>query len=320
MQVFKTIHDVLLKDQLILPSQVHSPPFELSPTNSFTTNPLVPKLLRCHTPSYLNGFLTGSLDEKRIRKIGFHEATSSPILIARTLSECVGTLHTAELALKHGLAMNTAGGTHHAARDSGSGFCILNDLAMTALDLLERRLVRKVLILDLDVHQGDGTAEILAGDARVVTVSVHCASNFPAVKQQSTVDVALEDRVGDDAYMAMLSGLLPRLLREHRPDLVLYDDGVDVHVDDGLGRLSLTDAGLARRAATVIDTCLCLGIPVAGFVGGGYADDLEMLARRHIHLHSAALTAWEDFELGRPGAFEQLRREARAAESHADFS
>lgn len=205
-----------------------------------------------------------------------------------------GTALTALLALEHGLACNTAGGTHHAYHDRGSGFCILNDLATTAKLLLATNTVARVLIVDLDVHQGDGTAAILQDEPNVFTLSVHARSNFPHRKQQSTLDVALEDGVGDEEYLGVVAGVLPDVLNTFRPDLVLYDAGVDTHADDALGHLALTDAGLLRRELLVLDTCLGFGVPVAGYVGGGYHADLTVLARRHCALHQAAQQLWGD--------------------------
>jgi acetoin utilization deacetylase AcuC-like enzyme len=238
-----------------------------------------------------------SLSPLSLNRIGFREATSTPLLVDRTKAEVAGTLLTAELALKHGLALNTAGGTHHAHRDFGSGYCILNDLAFTAAELLNRGAVARVLIVDLDVHQGDGTAAMCAHDPRIYTLSVHCESNFPARKPPSTLDVGLADGVGDDEYLSAVAGALERALDESNPGLVLYDAGVDVHARDALGRLNVTDAGLLRRELLVLDACLGRGVPVAGVVGGGYDDDLETLAARHAALHEAGLRMWRDHGL-----------------------
>ncbi len=145
--------------------------------------------------------------------------------------------------------------------------------------------------------QGDGTAAILADDPRVYTLSVHAASNFPARKQQSTHDVALPDGVADDDYLSMLGGLVPSIVRDFKPGIVLYDAGVDTHVDDALGRLAMTDDGLLRREMMVLETCLEHGVPVAGYVGGGYHADLDVLAKRHCILHQAAARLWRDYRL-----------------------
>eukprot|EP00200_Dunaliella_tertiolecta_P002901 CAMPEP_0202348356 /NCGR_PEP_ID=MMETSP1126-20121109/6320_1 /ASSEMBLY_ACC=CAM_ASM_000457 /TAXON_ID=3047 /ORGANISM="Dunaliella tertiolecta, Strain CCMP1320" /LENGTH=240 /DNA_ID=CAMNT_0048940029 /DNA_START=373 /DNA_END=1095 /DNA_ORIENTATION=+ len=239
-----------------------------------------------------------TLNDEQIRRIGFGVACMrNPDVVERTLAEVAGTLLTARLALQHGLAVNTAGGTHHAYPAAGSGFCILNDLAVTAKVLLSEGAVQRVAVLDLDVHQGDGTAVCLQDEPRAPTLSVHCQSNFPARKAVSTLDVGLPDKMDDQGYMRMLSELIPGVLQEWKPDLVLYDAGVDVHKQDSLGRLSLSDQGLARREAMVLDTCLSAGIPVAGVVGGGYDPDLGVLAERHMHLHRCALAMWRDYKL-----------------------
>lgn len=285
MQVFRRIYDRLIQSNLIELEQVYQP----------ARLPSREVISLVHSPQFLSDFEQGTLSEEKERRIGFGDAVRTPILVERTKAEVAGTILTAELALKYGLACNTAGGTHHAYPDFGSGFCILNDLAITAEELLKRGSVQRVLILDLDVHQGDGTAYIFNGRRDVFTLSVHCESNFPVRKQQSTLDVGLRDGTGDTEYLCAVSDVLQDTLQAFRPDIVLYDAGVDVHKDDSLGRLNVTDDGLARRELLVLDTCLAFGVPVAGYVGGGYADNLDVLADRHIQLHRAALTMWKEY-------------------------
>ncbi len=200
-----------------------------------------------------------------------------------------GTVLAARLALEHGLACNTAGGSHHAFAGAGTGFCVFNDVAVAARLLLAEGLIGRALVVDLDVHQGDGTAAMLADEPRAFTFSVHCRTNFPARKQQSDLDLALDAGVGDADYLTALDRLLPALLDRVAPDLVFYNAGVDPHVDDRLGRLSLSDGGLAERERLVLAACRSRGVPVACVVGGGYADDLDLLARRHALLHQAIL-------------------------------
>lgn len=286
--VFQSIHDRLLSQNIISPQQVHIPP----------SLPSINKLKLVHDSEYISAFCNGTLDSHILRRIGFGDVTRTQTLIDRTKAEVAGTLLTAELALEHGLAVNTAGGTHHAFKDTGSGFCILNDLAVTAEVLLRRGACNRILILDLDVHQGDGTASIFEGRSDVFTLSVHAANNFPARKQRSHLDIGLPDGTSDDIYLATVADALLDVLRTYRPDLVLYDAGVDPHVDDSLGRLALSDEGLARRELLVLDTCLGSDIPVAGVVGGGYHPDLDVLADRHCWLHKAAMELWEAHELG----------------------
>jgi acetoin utilization deacetylase AcuC-like enzyme len=238
-----------------------------------------------HDPAYVQSYLTGAIDARAMRRIGF---PWDPRLVRRTCTALAGTLLAAELALEHGLACSTAGGTHHAYYDFGSGFCIFNDLAVAARALAARGRVRRVLIVDLDVHQGDGTAAILQGDPAVFTFSMHCEANFPFRKQASSLDVGLPVGMEDDAYLRVLESHLPDLLTQVRPDLVLYDAGVDPHKDDLLGKLALTDAGLYRRDRYVLATCLAAGVPVACVIGGGYSRDIDALARRHSLVHRAA--------------------------------
>lgn len=287
MGVFQEIFNTLLSDGLITMDQVHMP------------DNLVDKdvLQLAHCPEYVGHFLNGTLDDKRTRRIGFGDHIKTQTLIDRTCAEVSGTILTAELALRHGLACNVAGGTHHSFKDFGAGFCIVNDLVVTSKYLLACEWVKKVLIVDLDVHQGDGTACLCEDDDRIFTFSMHAMNNFPARKQRSDLDIALRDGCEDDEYMQTLSAALPPLLQREKPDIVLFDAGVDTHYDDELGRLNLSDDGLLRREMTVIDTCLGHDVPVAGYVGGGYAKDLSVLAKRHVHLHRASLEMWKDFSL-----------------------
>lgn len=247
------------------------------------------QVMLVHDPAYVRAYLDGALDTRAMRRIGFPWSAQ---LVQRTLTALGSTLLTAELALQHGMACSTAGGTHHAFYAFGSGYCIFNDLAVTARAIKQRGLVRRVLIVDLDVHQGDGTASILQADADLVTFSMHCEANFPFHKQQSDYDVGLPVGVEDDAYLAALEQWLPDLLTQVCPDLVLYDAGVDPHRDDALGKLALSDAGLLRRDRFVLESCVRCGVPVATVIGGGYSKDIEALARRHTLVHRAASELW----------------------------
>lgn len=238
-----------------------------------------------HDPAYVAAYCDGTIDPLLMRRIGFPWSAS---LANRTRVALGGSVLAARLALEHGLACSLAGGTHHAHREAGSGFCIFNDLAVATNVLLAEGLVRRVLIVDLDVHQGDGSAQILANEERAFTFSMHCAANFPFHKQQSDLDVELPVGMEDDAYLAKLASVLPDLLDAQRPDLVLYDAGVDPHRDDRLGKLCLTDAGLHRRDTCVLGETLRRGIPTACVIGGGYDSDHLRLACRHSILHRAA--------------------------------
>jgi acetoin utilization deacetylase AcuC-like enzyme len=274
MAKFGRIYDLLLSDGIATLDQFHIP--EIAPREW---------LEQAHAISYVQAYFDGTLDGKAQRRIGLPWSKG---LVKRTRTAVGGTLLTAQLALQAGLACNTAGGTHHAFFDYGSGYCIFNDLAVTARMVQALGLAHKILIIDLDVHQGDGTAAIFQNDPTVFTFSIHCEVNFPFKKQQSDLDVALPAGTEDAAYLKTLAIHLPALLSEVRPDLVLFDAGVDPHQADSLGKLSLTEAGLFRREFLVLQSCTRAGYPVAGVVGGGYAKDLTALARRHTLLHRAA--------------------------------
>ena len=237
-----------------------------------------------HDAAYLDALAGNGIGEREQRRSGF---ALTPEIFARCRLETGGTCRTVELALAAGLACNAAGGTHHAHRDFASGYCLLNDLAV-AVHHARTLGVRRVMIVDCDVHQGDGTARLLADDPDAFTVSVHCAENFPARKAASDRDIALPRGTGDDAYLDALEAELPALLDRARPELVLYDAGVDVHADDRLGHLRISDDGLFRRDAFVIGAVRGRGIPLAGVIGGGYDRDVPLLAARHARLFRAA--------------------------------
>ena len=230
-----------------------------------------------HEPRYHQAFARGELSHQEQRRIGLPATTP---LVQRTWLAVGGTVLTARLALEHGLACHLAGGTHHAYPGHGSGFCIFNDCAVAARVLLAEGRVQQLMVIDLDVHQGDATAAIFAGDPRVFTVSVHCQSNFPLRKQSSDVDLPLDDALEDDDYLLAIGDLIPNLLDQVQPDLVLYNAGVDPHREDRLGKLCLSSTGLLNRDRLVLDSCLRRSIPVATVIGGGY-DTLEPLVQRH---------------------------------------
>ena len=251
-----------------------------------------------HDPAYYRAFLAGELGEKAERRIGFGGEMQKPGLIQRTVLECSGTVLTAELALRHGLAANVAGGTHHAHRDFGSGFTILNDLAVAAQWARDHANVQRVAVVDLDVHQGDGTAALFHSDPDVFTFSMHCGANFPFRKSPSDWDVDVPRGTADGAYMALLREALPTILADFQPDLVLYDAGVDVYAGDALGHLDVTHAGLWRRDTYVMETCVRAGVPIGCVIGGGYDKSPLALARRHALVHRAAALVWERHGLG----------------------
>lgn len=283
MPKFGKLYELLLRDRVAIPEQFHAP--KIPPTEWIEL---------VHTPEYVKAYYGGTLDPKAQRRIGLPWSSA---LVKRTCTAVGGTILTAQLALQYGLACNTAGGTHHAFPSYGSGFCIFNDLAIASRVLQHLNLAQKILILDLDVHQGDGTAFIFQDDASVFTFSMHCEVNFPGTKQKSDLDVPLPVGMDDEAYLQTLAKYLPDLLSEVQPDLVLYDAGVDPHAGDRLGKLALTDRGLYRREMQVLSTCVAAGYPVASVIGGGYADDLAVLIYRHSLLHRAASEVYRQYEL-----------------------
>jgi acetoin utilization deacetylase AcuC-like enzyme len=255
-----------------------------------------------HDPEYVRGFCEGTIP---MRRIGL---PWSQALVRRTRLEVAGTILTARLALEYGLACNLAGGTHHAHYSEGSGFTILNDLVVAARVLLDEfnttaasssatpsRRVHRVMIVDLDVHQGDGTAALTQHDDRIFALSFHCESNFPLRKVPSDLDVPLADGCGDHEYLNRLEQVLPPLLDDWHPDLVLYDAGVDVHVEDRLGRLEITTSGMRQRDQFVMQQCLDRCIPVATVIGGGYHADHTHLAKRHAVVIRTAVATWQNY-------------------------
>lgn len=238
-----------------------------------------------HATTYVADVLSARVPAATEKAIGF--AVDEKVAL-RSRCATGGTVLTARLALETGLACNTAGGSHHAAYGGGAGFSVFNDVAVAAHVLLAEGLVRRVLVFDCDVHQGDGTARIFEAEPRVFTLSVHGANNYPHEKAVSDLDLALPDRTGDDPYLATLPGLLSAGFERARPEIVFYNAGVDPHEADRLGRLSLSDRGLAERDRRVIGYFRDRGVPVACVIGGGYSRDIEALARRHTILHRVA--------------------------------
>ncbi len=281
MRKFQSLYELLLNDEVISPEDIRTA--EIIDENI---------LKKVHDEKYIEDYIGGTLDRQALRKIGL---PWSPEILKRTLTALGGSLLTAELALQYGLACNTAGGTHHAFKNYGSGFCIFNDIALSALTLLNDKKVNKILIIDLDVHQGDGTAHMLADEPDIFTFSMHGRKNFPFKKQISDLDVELDDFTEDDKYLRILNSYLPDVLSSVRPDLVIYDAGVDPHKDDPLGRLSLTNEGLYKRDETVIAECIKRGVPVSCVIGGGYSSDLDELSYRHSLMHRAAARAFKSF-------------------------
>jgi acetoin utilization deacetylase AcuC-like enzyme len=243
-----------------------------------------------HDPIYVEQVLECAVPAQKERRIGF--AVTERVSFRSQLSPG-GTWLAARLALHHGFAANNAGGSHHALADTGAGYCVFNDLAVAAHRLLAEDTVRRIMIVDLDVHQGDGTAALTAGDENIFTLSIHAEKNFPARKARSTLDLGLPDGTGDAAYLRALAEIMPPALDDFRPDLILFQAGVDPHVDDRLGRLALSDTGLDRRNRYVAAQARNRGIPVASVLGGGYGADRAAVARRHAQAMIAAADEYQ---------------------------
>ncbi|MHA6332769.1 histone deacetylase family protein [Qipengyuania sp. CAU 1752] len=231
-----------------------------------------------HCPDYVEQVLSVQVPLEKERRIGF---PVTPQIASRVRHTCGGTWLAAKLATKHGYAANSAAGSHHALYDTGAGYCVFNDLAVAANRLIAEGDAERILVVDLDVHQGDGTASLTALRDDIVTFSMHAEKNFPVRKARSNHDVPLPDGMGDSEYLAVLAVHLPRLLDEVRPDLVLYQAGVDPHEEDRLGRLELTSEGLTARDQFVVAEARQRGVPVASALGGGYGADQHEVAARH---------------------------------------
>lgn len=237
-----------------------------------------------HTESYVNDFLSGSLSPTAIRRIGFPWSEG---LVRRSLTSLGGTLAAVEDAFACGWGANLAGGTHHAFAEEGAGYCVFNDLAVAIQWLRRDGKIRRAAVIDLDVHQGDGTARIFYGDRDVFTVSVHCRSNFPLRKQESTIDVELPAGTGDDEYLSALDFVLPQAMA-FRPEIILYQSGVDALYSDRLGHLALTHAGLIERDRRVMLAARSYDIPFVITLGGGYSLPMELAAEAHANVYRMA--------------------------------
>ncbi len=239
-----------------------------------------------HDLTYVQQVLGLSLEPAALRRIGL--AATEQLHIRPRLGSG-GTLLTAKLALEHGIACNTAGGSHHAHAGFGSGFCVFNDVAIATASLKHIGAVKTAMVIDLDVHQGDGTASIFADDPDVFTFSMHCEKNFPFRKSMSNLDIGLARGATDHQYLGKLREILPDILDQHLPDIVFYNAGVDPHINDKLGHLALTDEGLRTREQIVLQSVTRRSIPIAIVMGGGYGDDRFEVARRHLMVFEEAV-------------------------------
>ena len=274
MPKYAAVAEILLREGIAAPGAFHSP----GPAPAEWVG-------LAHERAYVDQVFEANVPEAINRLIGFHVSQS---VAARSRHACAGTVMTARLALEHGLACSTAGGSHHAKRAHGAGFCVFNDVGVAANLLLASGEIGTALVFDCDVHQGDGTAEIFRDEPRVKTISLHAEKNFPTRKEQSDLDIALPDGMEDEAYLEVLRQALHAAFDLIRPDIVFYNAGVDPHRDDRLGRLALSSEGLEERDRRVIGFFRERGIAVAGVMGGGYSRDIMEVANRHAILHRVA--------------------------------
>ena len=242
-------------------------------------------ILAVHDKSYVNDLLNLTLDPRAVRKIGF---PLSAELVERELRIAQGTIWGCHQALQTGIAFNIAGGTHHAYSTHGEAFCLLNDQAIAAQYLLDNNLAKKILIVDLDVHQGNGTAEIFTNNNAVFTFSMHGKTNYPFKKELSDLDIALPDNTGDNEYLAILKETLPKLVESHKPDFIFYLSGVDILATDKLGKLGCTVNGCKQREEIVLSLCHKPGIPVQCSMGGGYSPDIKVIIEAHANTYRVA--------------------------------
>ncbi len=240
-------------------------------------------LKRAHSEIYIKNVKNKTLDENTVKKIGFPLVDS---VVQRSLVATGGTVLASKLAITNGIACNTAGGSHHANYEGGAGYCVFNDVAVAAQYLLDRGLAGKILIVDLDVHQGNGSADIFQDNRNVFTFSMHSRSNYPAKKSISDLDVELEDNMEDEQYIKLLKFYLNQL-NEENLDYVFYIAGVDIHFNDRLGKLKISDLGIKKRDEIVTENFFSKGVPLCGVLGGGYNKDFDKLVELHSFLHQS---------------------------------
>ena len=267
---FGALFELLKKDKILHKNNLHIP----KPANYLD-------LTKAHHKEYIKKIDELSLSKEEERKLGFPMV---PSVKRRSYMATGGTVLSAELALKHKLACNTAGGSHHAFPDSGNGYCVFNDVAVAAHNLLSKHMVKKILIYDLDVHQGDGTAKIFENNNKVYTLSIHSKKNYPLVKQKSDKDIELEDNITDDDYLNTVSKSL-EIVNKMNFDFVFYVAGVDIHKNDKLGKLNISTEGIVKREKMVIKNFYKNNIPLCGVLGGGYNKDFDHLVYLHSILH-----------------------------------
>jgi acetoin utilization deacetylase AcuC-like enzyme len=261
MTKYRLTREFLLSNNILNESQLYEP-------NVATEE----EILLCHSEDYYESLRTGSIDEKAIRKLGLPWSYD---LFLRSLASVGGSLASAKSAMENGVAGNLSGGTHHAFREHGEGYCVFNDFAIVSTYLQQNKLTKKIAIIDLDVHQGNGTSSILKDNKDVFILDMHGEKNYPYEKIQSTIDVRLPDNTNDEQYLSILENKL-ELVFDFEPDIVLYLAGVDPLKEDALGRLALTKEGLRERDYMVLNECRKRNIPVSIALGGGYAKPVEL--------------------------------------------
>ena len=273
----------LLPQQLLLEGTCEPSDF-FKPTKVALKN-----VFRIHNKEYVTRLINLNLNTREIRNIGFPLTKK---LVERELMIAGGTIMGCEKALKTGIAMNIAGGTHHAFQDRGEAFCLLNDQAIAAQYLLDQKKASQILILDLDVHQGNGTAAIFKSNPKIFTLSVHGAKNYPFRKEKSDLDIALEDDAGDKKYLDKIKKIIPALIDNIKPDFIFYLSGVDVLGTDKLGRLNLTIEGCKERDLFILKQCHERNIPLQCSMGGGYSKDIKIIIEAHANTYRAAKTIY----------------------------
>jgi acetoin utilization deacetylase AcuC-like enzyme len=279
MQKYRLIRDRLLAEGTLRPEEILAPGLIESADVRLV-----------HTAKYWEEVSSGTLPPSAVRRIGL---PWSEALVRRSRASAQGTLTVARIAIGNRVAINLAGGTHHAFPDRGEGYCVLNDIAIAIRCLQRDRWMQRMAIIDCDVHQGNGTAAVFAGDPDVFTFSIHGANNYPLVKVPGCLDIGLPDGTGDAAYLATLEGTVAKILTDFQPGLVFYLAGVDPHERDRLGRLRLTHAGLRQRDELVLQACRDANVPVAITLGGGYGKDLQDTIEAHCNTVRAARAVFD---------------------------
>jgi acetoin utilization deacetylase AcuC-like enzyme len=275
---FELVRDTLLSEKTILPDEIVEP----EPANK-------EDVMLVHEENYITRLCDGTLTRQEIRRLGLPWSQS---LVRRSFLACSGTINAARHALENGIASNLAGGTHHAFPDRGEGFCVLNDVGVAIRVLQKENLAKRFLIVDCDVHQGNGTAFIFKTDESVFTFSMHGAKNYPLFKEASNLDIELDDETGDEEYLNILRDSLSRIFM-HDPDIVFYLGGADPYENDKLGRLKITMEGLRRRDETVLEFSRKIGVPVVTTMSGGYARDINDTVEIHCNTIRAAKEVFE---------------------------